>query len=169
MNEVKIVPKGYEGIPKSAWSELGKRVMLIFPIAWNRLFKGKRFTEDGKELYKMAPRSGERRGGLPVKGSYTAKKLRLKGHQLALVFSGRGMREAQAANDASSGHTNGGEFWSRARMPNIFNLRNPRGRTDPPRESTAIVPAEEDLLEGLSQQKLHAELVRRSDNQGYIS
>lgn len=169
MNEIKLIPKGFAGVPKRIFSEIQKRVMLVFPEAWNLRFKAGHFTEEGKEKYQYALRAGERPGALPKKGSYTAKKLRLYGHQLALVFTGQGMRDAIATDGATSGRTHGGELWAKASLPNIFNLRNPQGRTNPPQEVTAILPGENAMLDGLAQKKLDAEIRRRSDERGFVS
>ena len=168
MNHLKFIPKSFGAIPTRVFSEIQKRVMLVFPNAWHALFKGRHFTEEGKELYKYAPRAGERRGGLPQKGSYTAKKLRLYGHTLANVYTGRGMREA-SNNRATSGRHHGGELYARAGLPNIFNLRNPRGRTNPAAEVTTVLKAEQAALEPLAQQSLHDQIVARSDRMGYVS
>ena len=169
MHTVKLIKKGYSGIPSRAFAALQKRVMLVFPLAWNQLFKAGHFDEGAKEKYKYAPRSGERRGGLPFKGSYTAKKLKLYGHTRALEFTGRGKAEALATTDASSGRAHTGELWARARLPRIFNLRNPKGRTNPAKEITTVLKSENSTLDGLSQKKLTAEILRRADRQGYIS
>jgi hypothetical protein len=170
MYTVKLLKnKGYNGIPKRIFSEIQKRVMLTFPLAWNLLFKAGHFGDEAEDKYKYAPRAGERKGGLPQKGSYTAKKLRLYGHTRALEFTGRGKAEALANNLASSGRTHSGELWALARLPRIFNLRNPQGRTNPAKEITTVLKTENTALDALSQQKLNAEILRRADHQGYIS
>lgn len=157
--------KRLEHLPKNMLNRLIERVMITYPLAWNRLFKRLHFGDGAAARYDYAPRQGER-SGMPVRGSYTHKKLRLYGHTRALEFSGRGMREALANDFATAGHRRRGGFWARATLPRVFNLRNPKGRTDPPKEVTTVLASENKVLGNIAQEKLLAEFRRHSGYRG---
>lgn len=162
----KRVRKKIEHLPKNMLNRLMERVMIVYPLAWNRLFKRRHFDDDASDYYDYAPRQGERPSGPPIKGSYTHKKLRLYGHMRALVFSGRGMNEALANDFASAGHRRAGGYWARATLPRVFNLRNPKGRTNPAKEITTVLARENAVLNDLAQEKLNAEIRRHSGYRG---
>jgi hypothetical protein len=158
--------KGFENLPARMLHDLLKRVMLTYPLAWNRLFKRLHFGPQAAARYRYAPRQGERRHAPPAKGSYTAKKLRLYRHTNPLQFTGKGRAEAESRDFATSGRTHAGHLWARATLPAVFNLRNPKGRTDPPREITIVLASEQATLDQIVQEKLAAEFRRHSGHRG---
>lgn len=158
--------KGIESLPRSMVDGIMKRIMLVFPLAWNRLYKHLHFGPDAAQRYNYAPRSGERKDALPAKGSYTHKKLRLYGHTNPLQFTGRGMREALTTNAASVVKRRGGAYRSRATLPRVFNLRNPAGVTNPSKEITTVLRAEMAVLNRLADDKARAEFRRHSGFRG---
>ena len=155
----------FERLPKRVFNGVLTRVMLAYAIGWNHLFKMRHFGETAAERYGYARRAGERRGQKPIKGSYTWHKLRLHKHTRPLEFSGDGRREA-ARHLARGGRRRGGVYWSRATLPRVFNLRNPAGRSDPPKETTKVLPSELRVLHNLGQQKADAEFRRHSGYRG---
>ena len=57
-------------------------------VRWHRDMRPKHFTKEGAREYGYKPRKGERGSGRGFKRSYTARKLKIHGHTLPLVFSG---------------------------------------------------------------------------------
>lgn len=55
---------------------------------WHGTYREKHFTKRGAREYGYTPRKGERGSGRGFHSSYTARKLREKGHTLPLVWSG---------------------------------------------------------------------------------
>jgi len=162
---VKRLKRGVEHLPKRMLNQLLTRVMMIYAIGWNHLFKHRHFGDGAAERYDYAPRQGERSGN-PIKGTYTYRKLRIHGHTRPLEFSGDGRREAESNHIAKAGQMRGGHFWSRATLPRIFNLRNPHSRSNPPVEVTKVLRSEMQILNNLGQQKADAEFRRHSGYKG---
>lgn len=89
----RIAKRRLNNIIKAANRDMG--------IFWWRMMRPKHFTHAGAREYGYTPRKGERGGGRPFRGSYTAKKLRAFGHTKPLVFSGEskklaGIRDVRA-------------------------------------------------------------------------
>jgi hypothetical protein len=147
-------------------NSLIERVMLVYPLAWNRLYKKLHFGDGAPERYKYALRDGERRSGPPVKGSYTAKKLWVYGHTRPLEFTGRSMEDTLSQDHATAGRSRKTGFWSRAKLGIGFNRKNPHSFTNPAAEVTKVLPEEQRVLNSLADEKLRAEFRRHSGFRG---
>lgn len=76
-----IVRKLLNDILRGSWLRVG--------VFWHRKLRPKHFTHRGAREYGYKPRGGQAGSGRKFIGSYTARKLRLKGHTRPLEFTGR--------------------------------------------------------------------------------
>ena len=91
MLTVKITYSGAApALAKRALNKLYKKSFAIAAGVWHTRFHRKHFTHAGAREYRYDPRQGERmtRGSKRHRASYTARKERLFGHTLPLVWSG---------------------------------------------------------------------------------
>lgn len=123
-----------------------QRALETMGVYWHQHFRAKHFTPSGAREYGYAPRKGE---GMAVstKGfwrTYMGRKLRMKGHQNPLVWSGES-RERTRMRDVRATR-------NRVRVvlhANALNFRNPHSRTKPWEEMTTVSAAEQRVLSEL--------------------
>lgn len=151
----------YEGVPgmtRREWEHALQPGYRAMATSHHKDNLPRHFTTQGATKYGYTRRSGE--GMLGRKGfwsSYTGKKLRMKGHMLPLMFSGRskaltlGMRDIRMMRS-------GARLVIHARA---FNFRNPHSRVDMRREITMITPDEADALVRVHEETTKQQLLSR--------
>lgn len=77
----------FNAILREAWQKVGE--------FWHDNFRLEHFKNSAMSRYGYTPRRGENGSGRPFKGSYTAKKLKSKGHTKPLVYTGESMRRTE--------------------------------------------------------------------------
>lgn len=145
-------------ITKKRFNELIKAANRDMGIYWWRMMRPKHFTHAGAREYGYTPRKGERGGGRPFRGSYTAKKLRAFGHTKPLVFTGTSQKLAGIRDVRATFKKTRVVIHARA-----LNFRSAGSQVDMRAEMTAISAKEATTLMKVKRDSLMARLRRIRD------
>ncbi len=143
MLTIKITYSGaVPALAKRALNRLYKQAFAITGRAWHTRFHRKHFTHAGAREYRYDPRQGERmtRGSKRYRKSYTARKERIFGHTLPLVWSGASRKLASIKDVRATS--------KRARVViHARGLNRPRrGGKKPMREEMTTLSAREERI-----------------------
>lgn len=150
----------HPGLGKRIFNNSVKATLATIAEDWHDEMLPRHFTEEGAREYGYYLRKGQGldRSGRAFQRSYTGRKLREKGHELPLVFSGEGrglarLRKINATNKQAS-----------VVLPSKFSFRNPKSRIDMRAELTATTQSEESQLRKTAQTRL-AQLLNQGNAQ----
>jgi len=129
------------GLRRRVFNGFKKHAFFKAGVFWHRLLRPKHFTNRGATEYGYTPREGERGSGRRFKNSYTAAKLKARGHTRPLVWSGQSLALSQQRRIYATSKG------VRVTMPvRAFNFRPKNSNVDMAREFTAHTPAERELI-----------------------
>lgn len=116
---------------------------------WHDEMLPEHFTEAGAQKYGYYRRKGQGldRSGKAFQRSYTAKKLRMFGHEKPLVFTGEGQQLARLRRIRATSKQ------ATVVLPSKFNFRHAKSRINMREELTAITQGEIDTLRGLAERR----------------
>lgn len=115
-----------------------KAAWLAIATIWHQNLRPKHFTHAGAREYAYDKRQGEVGSGRPFKGSYTARKLRLFGHTLPLVWSGASRTRSAIRNIKST--SKGARVTMNVPTLNFRKGRNAKGKSMREELTTVSLP-----------------------------
>lgn len=125
---------------KKAFNAASKEAWYRTALRFHSEYRERRFTEAHALAAGYTKRKGEliARGTKAFRQSYTGRKLRIKGHTLPLVWSGRTKKETERASISSTSKAGRATY----RGANTFNFRNPKSKVRMNEEFTRLIPKE---------------------------
>lgn len=83
------MPLQAKGIARKLMNDILRGAWFLIGVHWHKKMRPKHFTHRGAREYGYKPRGGQPGSGRKFTGSYTSRKLRLKGHTRPLEFTGQ--------------------------------------------------------------------------------